>query len=849
MKGKPAMAKNQPGQEPRRQDSRRGIALLMILGVLAVLLITAVAFAIFMRLERAGAANYRHGTTARHMLQAGLARAIEDIHENAGQAPYPRFDRLQDDSIPFRDHVLPSVDPEQVPARVLSTETMLHVPHFLRQAMHKASPHWVPVTSQNRLVGRYAYIVANVSGLLDANYAGGDRDEEGNPISRGVGGNPREIRLSQDLLPEMLDPVQFARERRERHGRYENLPELRKLNQGLDGNRLAHFSVYSRDPVPHNFTRRAYIGEDFNLWNEARIRQALQRSGVPNLASPGGLRQHDVALLAMRDFVSEGRVPENFNYPNIKPVPKICTFGVTANYTRYRIPETNPQQYRHTIQYGFIAGAAVPYRTPPEGSYSMNFRFRMSDYAFNVADDFMGLTPLQSHPDFTVESLGPSAPAPPSAEQQLYHHTDMQDDNLRYEVVNTDPYPEMFFILRSAAEVHHDSDGPVDKAPAAGLAANLGSSDWVANEGIPIVIAINQETIDEAGGPDQASLWFWSETFDPRFNWHPALWIQSMMLDAAAAATGRDRARPEDALTHYPTWLVKQAFSAGSYAERQALFDAIPSPALDTAEFMDAVPGVDNFQAAARMATTPNRPFQTVGELGYILIGPWSTIRLDGFRREQNPLWSMPAFTDHRPPHRVLDNFTLLEEAKAVAGRVNINTRMDNVLASVFLDMPLRETVEDQARIPMDIENARRLDQVLQAWREPPDEEPRYIAHLSDLGEIFEGESGEALNNLIENLIEQTGAAGANRINSFDREAIIRNSSGLFSLRDQLYLVIMRADAFAPRFGFTDIEQGTVLATGHAVALVWRDSLPDPGDESETPVHPTLIRMFNMLEH
>ncbi len=58
-----------------------------------------------------------------------------------------------------------------------------------------------------------------------------------------------------------------------------------------------------------------------------------------------------------------------------------------------------------------------------------------------------------------------------------------------------------------------------------------------------------------------------------------------------------------------------------------------------------------------------------------------------------------------------------------------------------------------------------------------------------------------------------------------DREAFIANSSNAFTTRGQTFLVIIRADAYTPRYGEETAEdgEGTTLATTHAVLELFRD--------------------------
>ena len=107
--------------------------------------------------------------------------------------------------------------------------------------------------------------------------------------------------------------------------------------------------------------------------------------------------------------------------------------------------------------------------------------------------------------------------------------------------------------------------------------------------------------------------------------------------------------------------------------------------------------------------------------------------------------------------------------------------------------------------------------------------------------------------NPIQALLNSTRATGG--FGEFEREALIRNACGLLTLRGQTFTVILRADAFAPRFGMTGVKQGNVLATATAVAQIWRDTEPMI-TEARNPVnnklektynYPTFIQFFKIL--
>ena len=63
----------------KRKDERSGIATILTVGVLAMLVLTAITFAISTRLELFRAKNYLNSVRARYLADAGLARAIAEL--------------------------------------------------------------------------------------------------------------------------------------------------------------------------------------------------------------------------------------------------------------------------------------------------------------------------------------------------------------------------------------------------------------------------------------------------------------------------------------------------------------------------------------------------------------------------------------------------------------------------------------------------------------------------------------------------------------------------------------------------------------------------------------------------
>jgi len=70
---------------------KRGSALLIVLGFLTFITISAIAFSIYMRVERQATSNYMHSITARHLLETALFRAMDEIDGELRMSNVSRF--------------------------------------------------------------------------------------------------------------------------------------------------------------------------------------------------------------------------------------------------------------------------------------------------------------------------------------------------------------------------------------------------------------------------------------------------------------------------------------------------------------------------------------------------------------------------------------------------------------------------------------------------------------------------------------------------------------------------------------------------------------------------------------
>jgi hypothetical protein len=316
--------------------SRDGIALVIVLGLLSVMTILGVAFAIAMRVERLAARNYTNVIKAEHLVQVALVRSLENIDCTCFKYCYPTFTNAPANMLyapALRDAVAStnSASPDVVKG-LLVGDASNAVPGSLLAAAVTASSYckWQPIPLGGSSTGEIAYIIVNCSGLLDANYVGG----KGRTNSTHV----EEIDLS--ALPDMPDWGQFYTNRT-RDRRYETVTELAKLNaaNGALTDPVSNLFVYSWDPgrdkyytdytqlgtrsvnlvdkfnvnsffdlaASHDNSANAYFPGDaeFQLWR-SKLQSVV--SSIPNI-------NPDDVTLNIINYLDENRIPQNVAEP------------------------------------------------------------------------------------------------------------------------------------------------------------------------------------------------------------------------------------------------------------------------------------------------------------------------------------------------------------------------------------------------------------------------------------------------------------------------------------------------------------------------------------------------------
>ena len=166
---------------------RNGSALLIVIGVLAFLLISAVAFSAFMRRARLPSTYLRRNAAARQLAKAALAEAIDDLDRAIANDVHPGLGSHEGNvwrqRVFFRD---PNPVDLALTAPILTLEGLAYIPPPLvneARYLQRNTPtaQWKPFHFD---VGRYAYIALDVSDYFDVNRMVADVPRSSSPNGR-----------------------------------------------------------------------------------------------------------------------------------------------------------------------------------------------------------------------------------------------------------------------------------------------------------------------------------------------------------------------------------------------------------------------------------------------------------------------------------------------------------------------------------------------------------------------------------------------------------------------------------------------------------------------------------------
>jgi hypothetical protein len=233
-----------------RLAPRAGAALIVVLGMLTVITILAVAFAIAMRFEQLTARHFADEIRARQFLDVAVLRAVEGVNRVMESQPggfaYPFWGDFAPTSFA---HVCVSIGVSGKTVDLFTGSVTNLAPFALWDDITHTAPGWLYAVGQDpdtghvtTTNGRIAFMVVNVSGLIDANTC---------IVATNVADRFAPGVIDASFLDDLADPDRFAADR-EAHRHYETPAELAALNRGVIPP-LSNLFTYAYDPNPRQF--------------------------------------------------------------------------------------------------------------------------------------------------------------------------------------------------------------------------------------------------------------------------------------------------------------------------------------------------------------------------------------------------------------------------------------------------------------------------------------------------------------------------------------------------------------------------------------------------------------------
>lgn len=153
---------------------RKGSALLIVLGMMVFMVVSAVGFLVYMRESRAPSSHLRREATSRQLLKSALANAISQIDLAIGDAIYPGTTlgtANSDNHWPHRVFTPASTVSPDMTISTLTLESLAYLPPAIINEARIYSRQTQTAIWQNLAydLGRYAYSAINVSDCFDIN--------------------------------------------------------------------------------------------------------------------------------------------------------------------------------------------------------------------------------------------------------------------------------------------------------------------------------------------------------------------------------------------------------------------------------------------------------------------------------------------------------------------------------------------------------------------------------------------------------------------------------------------------------------------------------------------------------
>gem|GEM_PF-2047861 len=633
-------------QSTIRPGSRnRGVAIIIVLGLMAVMMISGAAFTIFTQIERRGSSNYRHTRQARHVLWAALACAIDDINKEldggSGNIIYPT------------NYIFSSKMTGSTASAALFNST---IDDFLPSAatwdqITNANASWKLISSSSgQGYGRYAFVAWNCSGLLDANMVG--------LSNRTSGANAEEINLTATNFPthgtppyrlwrNLAECQTFFRNSLNSAYRYETYAELKHLVQNSPENCWLYdktmspvdFAVYSLAPMGQSLNAQneiedqIYVGGPETSWGDV---EAGFKKAFDGVAEPELTRYSQYAALNLADFVDandEPSVDGNNAIVGVEMVPMInevilrYDLRYTDNGSGERTIDQDKTKIRLEVEWWY------PFIKKSDGTYDLQCDIAVTNRSGNTAGTMDKTIPRLREKWHVTKPTFIEGVTAREMGRQVIGEWNANGGQVAAGVSNLNVRFDVRVGLRIVQAAGRKAIVDEVPSPYPKSDKDFWKSQYTVNLGI-----------DLAGiGPSSATLSVTNsaQAEDPRFN-HNAYRADGYWIYGSVATPGETNANA---------------------------FAYLAEPANDSDGDFDMY--------------VANRPLRTIGELGFVCYDKWRTVRL----YTHNPAPPAPI----TPYDKVYDAFSLYKPGTYRRGLVNGNTTNQSVLASVFWQAPENE--------------------------------------------------------------------------------------------------------------------------------------------------------------
>lgn len=921
--------------------SRRGSALLIVLGMLSFLLISAVAFTIYMRVERVATSNYRHSVVARQMLQIAFADArfaLEERLQSSGSGFWPMLTN-NNSALDMRILVsanqnytlggaVPKIDglgdqdrldTSSVP--LLNEDAMAHVPPILAPQVLEAGWYvgWRPIEKPSlfdrrdsnyktrHISGRYGWMVINISDMLDINaigYTNGTRAVRGVGITGGdfdiAGANGPSERLELingnsflnrkgmqrhfltgadlsavkdmgDFKPNTLDWFESAIGSKTKeslplttYSLFPFIPQLAFTNiltsagaQRYTYNQLADLVLTcDTDLRKGNGNLKAQL--------DLPLRVLMGRTQVDE-------RERNAFRLALLDYIDEDSIPYNgdggqdryaMTYPCVEAAPMLSQ--VYCNSSPLVSSAFNPeQQFKpQTPDADRVDVMLNPKIAGIAGTYGANFNIQLANLADKASPNarvevtgYYGISGDGGNSYIKTGALGSATVGSVGAIKE----GGFQQTNARLEFppdggafsVKVNPgriYVDVGFHVRVLG-----GGATYDEMPTSQRAienANMISPNNITPRAVEIsgeyyirkrhVYQLvphykkdadgNSTILDyytvlpapkDAAASPAITIW---DAVDPRFNWFSPACDERFRNTAAAQAVLNyyGKSAQYDARKSSVHWFYREGGQAAGTRPNPLMQAAMEK----TDDMTDSIKisGDGQYQAYScgdyGAITLP-------GELAYLPRPPYYLYSQADFPTDPtSSAW--PFFRSIRsyrygsavPADTGFLGFFTATKANR-RGLINPNTTYDskdemgaNIFSVALQGMP--KTIRSAVLGTGDKLPTSALDELLKQIKNR--NRALGIKEMGSSDRIFESSiNGQSFRNL----------NGIKDLPEVQRKAIAAMTQECFSRNQQLFLYILRADAYTPVIG-SDLASGGSSASARAVALVWRDPLrPD----------------------